>query len=171
MTDPFEGVVWPEPELARYAEAHGIILRLQAPRSSLPPVICSQRTRGGIYTMRQRYPLWDQISDSTWDIPVGFEWDGASVPAVGRVAVPPFSLSIVFGLGHDLGYRFRGKMPREIVTPYRTYTRAEIDEIGRRLMVLEGVRAWRRKIAYAAITSEYGQRAWGNKEPKLTLDR
>lgn len=81
----------------------------------------------------------------------GYEFDLASVPRVAWPIIAPFELSILAPLFHDLLYEFKGRLPADVVRPYRTFTRVEADDLFLRLMTLEGVSGWRRSLAYTAV--------------------
>lgn len=142
--------------------------RVKPPASNLAEVVFTESTRG-IKRLVVPYHFWDRTTECAILIPHGFEWDGASVPRLIWPVIPPFSLSIVFGLIHDFQYRFAGVCPEYTVQPYRTFTREESDEGGYQIMKQEGVRRWRRNGAMWAIR-RWGASSWGNKPPKLTLD-
>ena len=83
----------------------------------------------------------------------GYEFDLASVPRVVWPVIAPFELSILAPLFHDLIYEFKGRPPADVVTPFRTFTRRDADDLFLRLMVLEGVSRWRYSLAYTAVRS------------------
>jgi hypothetical protein len=99
-------------------------------------------------------------------VPAGFEFDLSSVPRALWSVIAPFELSVTAPLLHDFLYRYGGHPPGAIEPP-RTYTRKEADELFRRVMEEEGVPAWRRHAAYAAVRL-FGRRAWrdGATEPE-----
>lgn len=89
----------------------------------------------------------------------GFRYDRASIPRIFWVIIDKDSLSNVAPLFHDLLYRHGGKLPPERVTPYRTFSRAETDNLFRELMGKCGVGAVRRELAYRAVRDFAGS-AW-----------
>jgi hypothetical protein len=138
--------------------------RLRPIASAYPPVYHAVDTRTGIHILREPYRIACPLTGTLLAAPAGFQWDGASVPRAAHAFVPPFSLSIVAALFHDLLYRYGGVLPAEYCEPHRTYTRAEADEQMRLIMLLEGVAGWRRRGAYTAIRAAGGH-AWGKMTP------
>jgi Protein of unknown function (DUF1353) len=92
-------------------------------------------------------------------IPAGFVFDLSSVPRPFWSLIAPFELSIVAPLLHDVLYRHGGNLPPKWVKPPRTYTRAEVDRMFRRIMEAEEVSRWRRVLAYWAVRL-FGRLAW-----------
>jgi hypothetical protein len=90
----------------------------------------------------------------------GFSYDLASIPRTLWWLIAPNELSIVAPLFHDLLYVYKGKLPDETyVSPYRTYTRRETDQLFLHLMQAEGVARWRRVTAYSAVRAS-GELFW-----------
>jgi hypothetical protein len=89
-----------------------------------------------------------------------FEFDLATIPRIFWPLIAPFELSIVAPLAHDFLYLNKGDPPPPALVPPRTYTRADADALFRRLMRAEGIPAWRRVLAYAAVRV-FGAPAWG----------
>jgi hypothetical protein len=83
----------------------------------------------------------------------GYEFDLASVPRPVWPIIAPFELSILAPLFHDLIYEFKGNLPAESVTPFRTFSRQDADDLFLRLMILERVPRWKRALAYTAVRS------------------
>ncbi len=92
----------------------------------------------------------------------GFRYDRASIPRIFWVIIDKDSLSNVAPLFHDLLYRHGGKLPQDRVTPFRTFSRLEADNIFRELMGKCGVGAVRRELAYRAVRNFSGV-AWNGK--------
>ena len=92
----------------------------------------------------------------------GFRYDRASIPRIFWVIIDKDSLSNVAPLFHDLLYRHGGELPQERVTPYRTFSRLETDNLFRELMGKCGVGAVRRELAYRAVRNFSGF-AWNGK--------
>jgi|JI10StandDraft_1071094.scaffolds.fasta_scaffold121561_1 hypothetical protein len=110
--------------------------------------------------------IWILLADYQVDFkgfsitaPANFKFDLASVPRAFWWAIAPNELSIVAPLIHDLLYKYSGKLPKNLVTPYREFTRKQADEIFLNLMEQEGVSVWRRVIAYHAVRT-FGEAAW-----------
>lgn len=92
----------------------------------------------------------------------GFRYDRASIPRIFWVIVDKDSLSNVAPLFHDLLYRHGGKLPADRVTPYRTFSRVETDNLFKELMGKCGVGAVRRELAYRAVRNFSGFAWSGN---------
>jgi hypothetical protein len=86
----------------------------------------------------------------------GYAFDLASVPRPLWWLIAPNELSIIAPLFHDLLYEYKGTLPNECVSPYRTYTRHEADDLFLHLMEVEGVDWWRRNAAYSAVRAAGG---------------
>ena len=84
--------------------------------------------------------------------PSGFVFDRASVPRIFWVLISKDDLSNVPPLFHDLLYRNGGVLPKTQVTPYRTFQREEADELFYELMQKSGVKPWRSRLAYLAVS-------------------
>lgn len=98
----------------------------------------------------------------------GFVFDRASVPAIVWV-ITKDSLGIVGPLFHDLLYRNGGVLPQSesqpyekygTVTPARTFSRKDTDELFRVLALKSGVKKWRAEAAYKAVRTFGGLSAW-----------
>jgi Protein of unknown function (DUF1353) len=111
----------------------------------------------GRWRLERDYEYRD--GDTAITVPAGFEFDLSSVPRIFWSLIAPFELSIAAPLVHDFLYRHGGRPPEGSVIPPRTYTRAEADRIFRAIMRWEGVPAWRRGLAYAAVRV-FGRSAW-----------
>ncbi|MCK6621973.1 MAG: DUF1353 domain-containing protein [Calditrichaceae bacterium] len=92
-------------------------------------------------------------------IPAGFKFDLASIPRPLWWLIAPFELSIAAPLVHDFLYRSGGNPPQDSVTPPRSYTRKETDQIFKHLMKGERVKPWRMNSAYLAVRW-FGGKAW-----------
>lgn len=77
------------------------------------------------------------------EIPEGFVFDAASVPRIVWSAISPTELGVVAPLVHDWLYRTGGQ--------YGALSRSQADQIFLDHMKAEGVSAWRRWAAYAAV--------------------
>ena len=86
----------------------------------------------------------------------GYAFDLSSVPRPIWWLIAPNELSILAPLFHDLLYEYQGTLPAECVSPYRTYTRHETDDLFLHLMEVEGVDWWRRNAAYSAVRAAGG---------------
>jgi hypothetical protein len=130
--------------------------RVDIPGSPLPPPVLTFLGRGE-WRLEADYTYRDGPTAIT--VPAGFHFDLSSVPRALWSLIAPFELSIVAPLLHDFLYRHGGRPPAGTVDPPRTYTRAEVDAMFRRIMEAEDVTAWRRVLAYAAVRV-FGMRAW-----------
>ena len=86
----------------------------------------------------------------------GYAFDLSSIPRPIWWLLAPNELSIVAPLFHDLLYEYQGTLPAGDVSPYRTYTRRETDDLFLHLMGVEGVAWWRRNAAYSAVRAAGG---------------
>lgn len=127
-------------------------------QSRLPPPILTYLGRNR-WRLEQAYDY--RHGDTRIRVPKDFQFDLASIPRALWWLIAPFELSIVAPLIHDFLYRFRGNPPPGSITPSRTYSRAEADELFETIMRQEEVPAWRRKAGFAAIRL-FGGRRWGN---------
>lgn len=84
-------------------------------------------------------------------VPKGFVYDRASIPRIFWVIIDKDSLSNVAPLFHDLLYRNGGKLPQTQVSPYRTFSRDDTDNLFYELMTRCGVSYLRRVAAYEAV--------------------
>lgn len=130
--------------------------RVDLAASRLPPPVLSF-IGGGRWRLEQSYAYRD--GDTVVTVPAGFDFDLSSVPRLFWFLLAPFELSIAAPLLHDFLYRYGGRPPAETIAPPRTYTRAEADRMFREIMRAEGVSAWRRALAYAAVRL-FGRSAW-----------
>lgn len=125
-------------------------------------------------------PIWIAlVEDETWEtenvveyddaeneckliIPAKYRFDLASVPRFAWRAIAPFELSILAPLLHDYIYDWKGQLPESSVIPHRTYTRYEADRLFLYVMRHEGVKRWRRTLAYLAVRC-FGWIYWNRK--------
>jgi hypothetical protein len=124
--------------------------------SSLPPPVV---TYLGNDRWRLEADYIYQDGDHGITVPAGFEFDLSSVPRAFWSLIAPFELSITAPLLHDFLYHYGGRPPAGAVEPPHAYTRREADDLFRTVMEKEGVPAWRRLPAYAAVRL-FGGRAW-----------
>lgn len=127
--------------------------------SGLPKPVISELDDRNLWLLDEPYSL--TLNDHHIRIPAGFKFDLASVPRPFWWLISPFELSIVAPLVHDFLYQYAGEPPEGTVVPPKTYTRAEVDRLFLQLMRREGVAAWRRLLAYAAVRL-FGACAWGD---------
>ena len=90
----------------------------------------------------KRWRLENTVTIEGVRIPVGFEFDLASIPRLLWPLIAPFELSIGAPLLHDYLYVNRG---------LGQFTRKQVDKMFRKVMKDEGIWAWRRWPAYAAV--------------------
>ncbi len=99
----------------------------------------------------------DPVLGCTLIAPKGYKFDLASVPRPLWSLIAPFDLSTLAPLFHDLLYEFRGLLPSaDYVTPHpppRRFNQKDADDLFLRLMMVEGVPAWKRNAAYVAVRS------------------
>ena len=112
---------------------------------------------GNLWRLEMDYQYQDGSNLIT--VPEGFEFDLASIPRAFWWLVSPFELSIAAPLLHDFLYAHKGDPPPGSIEPSRAYTRKQADQLFRRVMEFEGVAAWRRGLAYAAVRS-FGWIGW-----------
>jgi hypothetical protein len=130
--------------------------RVDIAGSRLPPPLITSPSIGR-WRLEAAYTYHDGATAIT--VPAGFEFDLSTVPRVFWPLIAPFELSIVAPLLHDFLYRYGGKPPTGSVSPPRTYERGEVDRMFREIMEAEGVPAWRRALAYAAVRV-FGRDEW-----------
>lgn len=133
-------------------------LRVQIHGSPLPAPLLTYSPARGTWTLEETYAAQDGARTLTITAP--FEFDLATVPRLVWSLIAPFELSIVAPLIHDFLYLYAGNPPAGGITPRHRYSRVEADQLFRRLMQAEGVAAWRRTVAYAAVRV-FGGRYWG----------
>ena len=117
---------------------------------------CSYTTNGGF----------------TITVKTGFKTDLASVPRILWAVVATFELSVAAPVFHDLIYRSAGEvaLPDGQVAPAdKTFNRQEADDLFLELMTLANIRAWKRKMAYYAVSSFAGY-AWRKKDGETTSE-
>jgi hypothetical protein len=130
--------------------------RVEIAGSRLPPPLITSPSIG-LWRLEADYTYRD--GETTITVPVGFEFDLSTIPRLFWPLIAPFELSIVAPLLHDFLYRHGGNPPAGSVSPPRTYDRGEVDRIFREIMKAEGVPAWRRALAYAAVRV-FGRDEW-----------
>ena len=81
----------------------------------------------------------------------GFTYDRASIPRIFWVIIDKDSLSNVAPLFHDLLYRHGGVLPQDRVSPFRSFTRDQTDDLFKELMGKCGVDRIRQELAYQAV--------------------
>jgi hypothetical protein len=102
--------------------------------------------------------LWTLLSEYSYDYfdyqlvaPKGYMFDLSSIPRIFWGILAPNELSILAPLFHDIMYDYKGNLPIGYVIPYRKFTRKESDDLFLYLMKIEGVPAYRRRLAYRAV--------------------
>jgi len=95
-------------------------------------------------------------------VPKGLIVDGASVPRVVWIFMPPDGLHRAAALGHDWIYILQGRMGDY------TLTRLQADHFFYDYMRKAGVGKWRAGIAYRAVRAG-GWHAWDSKEDPIIL--
>ena len=125
--------------------------------STLPAPVVTYIGPGNVWRLEEEYPYQDGGNLIT--VPEGFKFDLASIPRAFWWLISPFELSIAAPLLHDFLYAYRGDPPAGSIEPPRVYTRKQADQLFRAVMKIEGVAAWRRGPAYAAVRS-FGWLGW-----------
>ena len=99
-------------------------------------------------------------------VPAEFEHDFASVPRLLWALISPFDLGLA-SIFHDWLYRKGGRVttlrwPKggsEWVPVERPWTRRDADRLFARIMREQGVKKWRRRLAFQAV-HQFGGDAW-----------
>lgn len=128
----------------------------------LPLLILSQLGAGKLYRIEADYRYDTKFGASTSHTLIaskGTVYDRASIPRIFWVIIDKDSLSNIPPLFHDLLYRYEGDLPDNQITPYRKVTRPEADNLFLELMLKTGVKHWRAKLAYEAV-SKFSGFAW-----------
>lgn len=125
-------------------------------KSAIPPPVVSF-VGGRNWRLEAEYRYAD--GETTITVLKGFEFDLSSVPRPLWILIAPFELSVTAPLLHDFLYHYGGNPPLGAIAPPRSYTRAETDGLFVRVMEQEGVAAWRRGPAFAAVRI-FGVFAW-----------
>lgn len=92
-------------------------------------------------------------------VPKGFRYDRASIPRIFWLLIDKDSLSNVAPLFHDLLYRNGGRLEQNLVSPYRTFSKEDTDNLFFELMGKCGVNGWRQLAAYQAVKN-LAQSSW-----------
>lgn len=138
------------PYSARSAKRAIVGFRVARASEALPPVPITYDVRNRTWRLLADYRYDDQGTRLT--AKAGYAFDLSSIPRALWWLIAPNELSIVAPLFHDLLYEYRGRLPdSSFVSPYRTFTRAEADDLFLHLMTEEGVSWWRRHAAYSAV--------------------
>jgi hypothetical protein len=106
------------------------------------------------YEGKERYQSVRDWTFETEKVPSGIVVDGASVPRIAWIFMPPDGLQRAAALGHDYFYIHRGVMPSG-----RVVTREEADFFFLEYMLKGGVSPRRASIAYNAVRG-FGWREW-----------
>jgi hypothetical protein len=115
----------------------------------IPSVLISQIGATRDYVVEGEY-IYDR-TDHKLTVPKGLIFDRASIPRIFWLLISPDDLGNVAPLLHDYLYRNGGKLPKNHVNPYRTYSRRDTDDLFLEVMTKCGVEPWRRKAAYDAV--------------------
>jgi len=128
----------------------------------LPPVyvtyVTLQRTWTLVDTYRLTLPI-DERNAVAFEIPMGFDFDLASIPRFIWPLISSFELSLVAPLIHDYCYQYKGVAAHHVwltdgvpaQNMFDDITRAEADKLFLNLMIREGVPKWKAKSAYSAV--------------------
>lgn len=115
--------------------------------------IIDYNVKGDIWTVREEYI----DPDVCVKIPKGFKTDLASIPRILWAIWPNYSLSERAPLIHDYLYRFAGTTVTtyhpvfKMMISQRAFPKSTADKIFRAIMKDEGVKRWKRNIAYYAV--------------------
>jgi len=101
------------------------------------------------------------VNGSILCIKAGFLFDMASVPRILNPIIQKFDLGTVAPLAHDYSYQRQGVL--EDAYPPVSLTRRRVDVIFSNLMISEGVRPWKRAVAFRAVRW-FGWAAWKRKQ-------
>ncbi len=141
--------------MARTGAAAVRYFRVAEADEGLPPVAVTYNVRRRTWILLNDYSY--VYEGHTLTAKAGYAFDLATVPRPIWWLIAPNELSIVAPLFHDLLYEFRGRLPDPSqVTPYRTYSRLETDDLFLHLLEREGVAWWRRMAAYSAVRAAGG---------------
>ncbi len=133
----------------------GVLSGFAAAASAMPPVAITYDVDRQTWLLLADYSC--EYEGHALTAKAGFAFDLSSVPRPVWWLIAPNELSIAAPLFHDLLYEYRGRLPDEsFVTPYRTYSRRETDDMFLGLMEREGVARWRRYAAYSAVRGAGG---------------
>ena len=142
-------------DVARFASVRALTESPQQVRISGSlhddPVLVFNRRRG----LWELHEPWEgRMPDGrVISLPLGYSTDLASIPRIFWNVIAPFELSIVAPLVHDALCDFKGKLPKEMLGPWRSYSRKDADGVFRDLMLEENVPSWRVRAAYAGVRS------------------
>lgn len=96
----------------------------------------------------------------TLRVPEGYVTDLASVPRLFWPLISAWDLSFAAPILHDFLYEYGGRPPAGAAYPANVgFSRRETDALFLHLMAEEGVAAWRRWIAWAAVRL-FGRGRW-----------
>ncbi len=94
-------------------------------------------------------------------VPTGFVTDLASIPRIvwSLIGWTPDGLHRNAAIVHDFLYQRRGRLPVEYISPPRSFSRKECDEIFKEAMLSLGVGKIKANIIYGAVRT-FGWMAW-----------
>ena len=145
----------PQPPLSRFTLRSTPVTGAKSP---LAAAKITYDTAHRIWILEETYRYADNNTFAI-TIPAGFNFDLSSIPRLIWPCIAPFELSVVAPLIHDFIYHYRGKLPRAVIEPYRTFSRADTDALFKRIMDAEHVDAWRSTAAYRAVRT-FGWLYW-----------
>jgi len=136
-------------------------IKHQSQDLSLPPVYVTYITSKKTWTLVDNYRITlpiDDYNEIKFEIPMGFDFDLASIPRLIWPLISSFELSLVAPLIHDYCYQYQGspvyhiKLVRGIEEKtYNYISRAEADKIFFDLMIREKVPRWKANSSYTAV--------------------
>jgi hypothetical protein len=126
---------------------------------------CDPTLRPVVVTYYADRDSWELVDDYVLEcadfritVPSGYSFDLASVPRFFWRVIAPFELSLVAPLIHDFIYEYKGSLPPgslrladHALDESMQFTRKQADALFLELMQREGVKPWRRKLAYWAV--------------------
>lgn len=137
------------------------ITRLQPEESNLPPVYVTYLAMNKTWLLLADYRLVYEDKQGKrlieFLIPIGFEFDLASIPRFLWSIISSFELSIAAPLIHDYLYRFEGNNKHHRATSptpgliSQRISRKRADEIFYDIMIMEGVPKWKAVAAFRAV--------------------
>lgn len=133
-------------ERRKIIQAVRLVHRAQTERVSFTLIDPRER----IFELTRSAELW--LADSLVRFPEGERWNLASIPRPVWWIIAPHELGAESTLGHDKLYEYKGALPREwFLTPYRTFTRAESDQIMEDLALSSKAREWQAELAHRTL--------------------
>lgn len=99
------------------------------------------------------------VNGITITIPAGFVTDLASVPKWLHWLVDEDELGDIAPILHDWLYRHGGRLPPELASRYRIWTKAEADQLLETIAIMDGAKPWKARVAWVGVKVG-GVRSW-----------